>query len=137
MVATKKDKLTGDALGTGRRKTAVARVRLKAGTGVITVNDRPLEQYFAVETDRMNVVEALEATGHRGDMDVHVRVTGGGPTGQSNAIRMGISRALCALDTESFPTLRGGGFLTRDSRMKERKHYGLRGARRGTQFSKR
>ena len=137
MVAAKKDKLTGDALGTGRRKTAVSRVRLRAGTGVITVNDRPLEDYFSVETDRMNVVEALEATGHRGDMDVIVRVAGGGPTGQSNAIRMGISRALLAIDTESFPTLRGGGFLTRDSRMKERKHYGLRGARRGTQFSKR
>jgi len=137
MVATKKDKLTGDALGTGRRKTAVARVRIRAGSGVITINDRPLEDYFSVETDRMNVVEALEATGHRGDMDVLVRVSGGGPTGQSGAIRMGISRALLALDTESFTTLRGGGFLTRDSRMKERKHYGLRGARRGTQFSKR
>jgi small subunit ribosomal protein S9 len=137
MVATKKDKLTGDALGTGRRKTAVARVRLRAGTGVITVNGRPLEQYFPVETDRLNVVEPLETTGHRTDMDVIVRVSGGGPTGQSNAIRMGISRALCAVDSETFPTLRGGGFLTRDSRMKERKHYGLRGARRGTQFSKR
>jgi small subunit ribosomal protein S9 len=137
MVASKKDKLTGDALGTGRRKTAVARVRLRAGTGAITINDRTLEQYFAVETDRMNVADALEATGHRADMDVIVRVAGGGPTGQSMAIRMGISRALLALDTESFPTLRGGGYLTRDSRMKERKHYGLRGARRGTQFSKR
>jgi small subunit ribosomal protein S9 len=137
MVAAKKDKLTGDALGTGRRKTAVARVRLRAGSGKITINDRPLEDYFPVETDRMNVVDALEVTGHRGDMDVLVRVAGGGPTGQSMAIRMGISRALLALDTESFPTLRGGGYLTRDSRMKERKHYGLRGARRGTQFSKR
>lgn len=137
MVAAKKDKLTGDALGTGRRKTAVARVRLRAGSGAITVNDRSLEDYFPVETDRMNVVDALEVTGHRGDMDVIVRVSGGGPTGQSMAIRMGISRALLALDTESFPTLRGGGYLTRDSRMKERKHYGLRGARRGTQFSKR
>jgi small subunit ribosomal protein S9 len=137
MVAAKKDKLTGDALGTGRRKTAVARVRLRAGTGVVTINDRTLEDYFSVETDRMNVLEALEATGHRADMDVIVRVSGGGPTGQSGAIRMGISRALLAIDTESFPTLRGGGFLTRDSRMKERKHYGLRGARRGTQFSKR
>jgi small subunit ribosomal protein S9 len=137
MVAAKKDKLTGDALGTGRRKTAVARVRLRAGTGVVTINDRTLEDYFSVETDRMNVLEALEATGHRADMDVIVRVSGGGPTGQSGAIRMGISRALLAIDTETFPTLRGGGFLTRDSRMKERKHYGLRGARRGTQFSKR
>ena len=137
MVAAKKDKLTGDALGTGRRKTAVARVRLRAGSGKITVNDRTLEHYFPVETDRMNVVDALEVTGHRGDMDVLVRVSGGGPTGQSMAIRMGISRALLALDTDSFPTLRGGGYLTRDSRMKERKHYGLRGARRGTQFSKR
>jgi small subunit ribosomal protein S9 len=137
MVASKKDKLTGDALGTGRRKTAVARVRLRPGTGAIKINDRPLEDYFPVETDRMNVVDALEVTGHRGDMDALIRVSGGGPTGQSMAIRMGISRALLALDTESFPTLRGGGYLTRDSRMKERKHYGLRGARRGTQFSKR
>ncbi|WP_425615590.1 30S ribosomal protein S9 [Anatilimnocola sp. NA78] len=137
MVAAKKDKLTGDALGTGRRKTAVARVRLRAGSGVITINNRPLEDYFSVETDRMNVVDALEATGHRADMDVSIRVAGGGPTGQSGAIRMGIARALLAIDTESFNTLRGGGYLTRDSRMKERKHYGLRGARRGTQFSKR
>lgn len=137
MVAPKKDKLTGDALGTGRRKTAVARVRLRAGTGVIKINDRTLEDFFSVETDRMNVVDALEATGHRADMDVIVRVAGGGPTGQSGAIRMGIARALLAIDTESFPTLRDGGYLTRDSRMKERKHYGLRGARRGTQFSKR
>jgi small subunit ribosomal protein S9 len=137
MVAAKKDKLTGDALGTGRRKTAVARVRLRPGTGAIKINDRTLEDYFPVETDRMNVADALEVTGHRADMDVLVRVSGGGPTGQSMAIRMGIARALLALDTESFPTLRGGGYLTRDSRMKERKHYGLRGARRGTQFSKR
>ena len=137
MVAAKKDKLTGDALGTGRRKTAVARVRLRAGSGVITINDRSLEEYFSVETDRMNVVEALEASGHRADMDVIVRVAGGGPTGQSGAIRMGIARALLAIDTESFPAMRDGGYLTRDSRMKERKHYGLRGARRGTQFSKR
>ena len=137
MVAPKKDKLTGDALGTGRRKTAVARVRLRAGTGVIKINNRTLEDFFSVETDRMNVLDALEATGHRADMDVIVRVAGGGPTGQSGAIRMGIARALLAIDTESFPTLRDGGSLTRDSRMKERKHYGLRGARRGTQFSKR
>lgn len=137
MVAAKKDKLTGDALGTGRRKTAVARVRLRSGSGVITVNDRSLEEYFAVETDRMNVIDALEATGHRADTDAIIRVSGGGPTGQSMAIRMGIARALLAVDTETFPTLRGGGYLTRDSRMKERKHYGLRGARRGTQFSKR
>ncbi|QDU30899.1 30S ribosomal protein S9 [Anatilimnocola aggregata] len=137
MVAAKKDKLTGDALGTGRRKTAVARVRLRAGSGVVTINDRTLEDYFSVETDRMNVVDALEVTGHRADMDVIIRVAGGGPTGQSGAIRMGIARALLAADTESFNTLRGGGYLTRDSRMKERKHYGLRGARRGTQFSKR
>ncbi len=137
MVAPKKDKLTGDALGTGRRKTAVARVRLRAGTGLIKINNRTLEDFFSVETDRMNVLDALEATGHRADMDVIVRVAGGGPTGQSGAIRMGIARALLAIDTESFPTLRDGGYLTRDSRMKERKHYGLRGARRGTQFSKR
>jgi small subunit ribosomal protein S9 len=137
MVAPKKDKLTGDCLGTGRRKTAVARVRVRSGAGKVTINDRDLTEYFPVPTDRSNVLDALEATNHAADVDVHIRVAGGGPTGQSLACRMGIARALLAFDGETFPTLRGGGYLTRDSRMKERKHYGLRGARRGTQFSKR
>jgi small subunit ribosomal protein S9 len=137
MVATKKDIRTGDSLGTGRRKTAVARVRVRAGSGNITINGRPLNEYFPVETDQQNVVEALEASGKRDAVDVAIRVTGGGPTGQSAACKMGLARALIGFDAEVFPTMRDGGFLTRDSRMKERKHYGLRGARRGTQFSKR
>jgi small subunit ribosomal protein S9 len=137
MVATKKDSITGDSLGTGRRKKAIARVRLRPGSGKITVNELPLEQYFPVFTDRQNVLDALEATGQRDGVDVSIRVTGGGKTGQSAACKMGIARALCGHNMETFPTLRGGGYLTRDSRMKERKKYGLRGARRGVQFSKR
>jgi small subunit ribosomal protein S9 len=137
MVATKKDAASGDALGTGRRKTAIARVRLKAGTGKITINDLSLEQYFPVFTDRQQVLDALEVTGHRETVDVAIRCTGGGKTGQAGACKMGIARALCGHNMEAFPALRSGGFLTRDSRMKERKKYGLRGARRGVQFSKR
>ena len=137
MVATKKDALSGDALGTGRRKTAVARVRLKAGSGKIVVNGKPLEEYFPLFTDRQNVLDALEAAGQREAVDVSIRVTGGGKTGQSAACRMGIARALIGNNAETFNPLRDGGFLTRDSRMKERKKYGLRGARRGVQFSKR
>ncbi len=137
MVATKKDKTSGDCLGTGRRKTAVARVRLRPGAGVITINERTLENYFPVVADRATVMEALESTNHAADVDLIVRVHGGGPTGQAGAIKMGIARALCAHDGETFAFLRGNGFLTRDSRMKERKKYGLRGARRGVQFSKR
>jgi small subunit ribosomal protein S9 len=137
MVATKKDSVSGDSLGTGRRKSAVARVRLKAGSGQITVNGHPLDVYFPVFTDRQNVLDALEVTGQREAVDLVIRCTGGGKTGQSAACKMGIARALCDFSAEAFPTLRGGGFLTRDSRMKERKKYGLRGARRGVQFSKR
>jgi small subunit ribosomal protein S9 len=137
MVQPKKDAASGDCLGTGRRKTAVARVRLRAGSGTITVNNRDYSEYFDVEGDRRNVVDALEATGHRQDVDVLVRVTGGGPAGQAVAIRLGISRAMLAFDSNTFAHLRGNGYLTRDSRMKERKKYGLRGARRGVQFSKR
>jgi small subunit ribosomal protein S9 len=137
MVATKKDIRTGDSLGTGRRKTAVARVRIREGSGNITINGRPLNEYFTVETDRQAVLDALDASGKRESVDVVIRVVGGGPTGQSGACKMGIARALVGLDGETFPAMRDGGFLTRDSRMKERKHYGLRGARRGTQFSKR
>ena len=137
MVAVKTDKITGDALGTGRRKTAVARVRVRTGSGKITVNDRPLEQFFQVEGDRRAVIDVLQAAGRVESVDVAIRVNGGGPTGQAGACRMGIARALISYDTGLFPVLRDGGFLTRDSRMKERKKYGLRGARRGVQFSKR
>lgn len=137
MVAVKKDKINGDALGTGRRKSSVARVRVRAGSGNVTINKRPLEEYFPNEQDRRNVLGPLEEVGHKQDVDVIIRVGGGGASGQSGACRMGIARALVSYDSEAFQALRNGGFLTRDARMKERKKYGLRGARRGTQFSKR
>lgn len=137
MVAVKKDKISGDALGTGRRKTSIARVRVRAGSGKITVNGRGFEEYFTEDQDRRGVLQVLDAVNRRDSVDLIVRVEGGGSTGQSGAIRMGLARALVGYDGELFPPLRDGGFLTRDSRMKERKKYGLRGARRGTQFSKR
>lgn len=137
MIAAKLDKSTGESLGTGRRKTSVARVRLKAGKGQIVINGRPLDEYFPHEKDRRAVLDPLTAAGKRDTVDLNIRVTGGGSTGQSGACKMGIARALVGLDGETFPTMRDGQFLTRDSRMKERKHYGLRGARRGVQFSKR
>ncbi len=133
----KKDAASGDCLGTGRRKSAIARVRIRAGSGKITVNDRELKDYFSVEKERQSVVESLEAVGHREDVDVIIRCSGGGIAGQAGAVRLGIARALVAYDETTFAHFRSNGFLTRDSRMKERKKYGLRGARRGTQFSKR
>src|SRR5262245_33206151 len=137
MVAVRKDKVSGDCLGTGRRKKAIARVRLRPGSGKITVNGREMTEYFRVVSQQQMVLDALDATGKREQVDLIISCSGGGPKGQAGACKMGIARALCALDMETFPTLRGGGFLTRDSRMKERKKYGLRGARRGVQFSKR
>ena len=137
MVAAKKDKITDDALGTGRRKSAVARVRVRAGSGQILINKRPLEEYFPNDQDRRAVTDVLDAVEQREAVDVIIRVNGGGNTGQAGACRMGIARALVCHNAELFPTLRDGGFLTRDARMKERKKYGLHGARRGTQFSKR
>jgi small subunit ribosomal protein S9 len=137
MVAAKKDKVSGDSLGTGRRKTAIARVRIRPGSGKIVVNGRELAHYFPVISQQQAVLEALDATGKREQVDVSITCSGGGPNGQAGACKMGISRALIGLDGETFPTLRDGGYLTRDSRMKERKKYGLRGARRGVQFSKR
>jgi small subunit ribosomal protein S9 len=128
---------TKDALGTGRRKTSVARVRVRAGEGKITINDRPVEDYFHNDNDRKNVMSALNATGKAGAVDVSIQVHGGGISGQSGAILLGIARALKIFDTELEPALRQNNLLTRDGRMKERKKYGLRGARRGTQFSKR
>lgn len=133
----KKDKITGDSLGVGRRKTAVARVRVKPGSGKISVNGREFEEYFSNIKDQRRVVETLDAVGVRGQVDVWIRASGGGPSGQADACRMGIARALIGMNAESGPPLRSQGFLTRDSRMKERKKYGLRGARRGVQFSKR
>jgi small subunit ribosomal protein S9 len=134
---TKKDKVNGDSLGTGRRKSSVARVRIREGAGKITVNDREFEKYFVTDAERRLVLQTLDHVGHRDKVDVFVRVSGGGPMSQAGAIRMGLARALVSLSEENFPPLRDDGFLTRDSRMKERKKYGLRGARRGTQFSKR
>jgi small subunit ribosomal protein S9 len=137
MVAVKTDKISGDALGTGRRKTAVARVRVRAGSGKITVNGRAMEDFFHVDGERRAIQEVLQAVGKTDSVDILIRVSGGGPSGQAGACRMGIARALISYDTGLFNALRDGQFLTRDSRMKERKKYGLRGARRGVQFSKR
>ena len=137
MVAVRKDKVNNDALGTGRRKSSVARVRIRPGSGKITINKREMDDYFRNEQDRKALLGPIEASEKKSEVDVIIRVHGGGSTGQAGACRMGIARALCSYDTEVFAALRDGGFLTRDSRMKERKKPGLRGARRGTQFSKR
>ena len=136
-VVQKKDKINGDALGTGRRKSSVARVRIRAGKGAIKINNRPIEEYFANDQDRAALFAVLDAAERRDAVDVLIRAGGGGTTGQAGACRMGIARALVSYDEELFPAMRDGGFLTRDSRMKERKKCGLHGARRGTQFSKR
>ena len=123
--------------GTGRRKKAIARVRLVPGTGKININERDLEDYIKYETLRNVVREPLMITDTMGQYDVLVNVKGGGYTGQAGAIRHGISRALLQVDNELRPLLKKAGFLTRDSRMKERKKYGLKAARRAPQFSKR
>ncbi len=124
-------------LGTGRRKSSVARVRLVPGSGNITINKRDIEEYFGYETLKMLVKSPLVLTDKLGSYDVFVNVQGGGYTGQAGAIRHGIARALNAADAELRPALKKAGFLTRDSRMKERKKYGLKAARRAPQFSKR
>ena len=123
--------------GVGRRKSAVARVRVAPGTGKIEINGRTLNEYFTNERDRKSIFGPLEVTNTGGKMDVLVAADGGGPTGQTGAIVMGLGRALAKFDTALEAPLRGAGFLTRDSRMKERKKYGQRGARRRFQFSKR
>jgi small subunit ribosomal protein S9 len=123
--------------GTGRRKSAVARVRIAPGSGKIQVNGRTLNEYFTFERDRKAIFGPLEITNTGGKMDVLVNTSGGGPTGQSGAIVMGLGRALARYDKTLEIPLRKSGFLTRDSRMKERKKYGQRGARRKFQFSKR
>ena len=137
MVAVKKDKISGDALGTGRRKSSVARVRVRPGSGTITVNSKPMSDYFVNDQHQAAIVATLSAVEKSDQVDVLVRVSGGGMTGQSGAVRMGLARALVSMDEALHEALREGGFLTRDSRMKERKKPGLRGARRGVQFSKR
>ncbi len=124
-------------LGTGRRKTSVARVRLAAGNGKIVVNGRPFENYFLTETLRMQATQPLVATESVTKFDVEVNVMGGGPSGQAGAMRHGLARALLATDANLRPTLKAGGFLTRDARMRERKKYGQPGARKRFQYSKR
>ena len=123
--------------GVGRRKSAVARVRIAPGAGKIEINGRTLNEYFTNERDRKSIFGPLEVTNTGGKMDVLVNADGGGPTGQTGAIVMGLGRALAKFDTGLEAPLRNAGFLTRDSRMKERKKYGQRGARRRFQFSKR
>ncbi len=128
---------TQDFLGTGRRKTAVARVRLAVGSGKITINGRALEKYFFTESQRILAQQALVVTETANKYDVKVNVAGGGPNGQAGAVRHGIARALLQTDVTLRGSLKSNGLLTRDSRMKERKKYGQPGARKRFQFSKR
>ena len=123
--------------GTGRRKSSIARVYLTPGNGKITVNKRDIDDYFGLETLKVIVRQPLVATDNVSKYDVNVTVKGGGYTGQAGAIRHGIARALIEVDEELRPVLKAAGFLTRDPRMKERKKYGLKAARRAPQFSKR
>lgn len=123
--------------GTGRRKSSVARVRVYAGTGKITINGRDIDDYFGLETLKLITNQPLELTNTVGKFDIECNVNGGGVTGQAGAIRHGLSRALLQFDGELRPILKKAGFLTRDPRMKERKKYGLKAARRAPQFSKR
>ena len=124
--------------GTGRRKSSVARVHLfENGTGTITINGRDIDDYFGLETLKMVVRQPLNTTGAIGKVDITATVAGGGVSGQAGALRHGISRALLQMNAEYRPALKAAGFLTRDPRMKERKKYGLKAARRAPQFSKR
>ena len=126
--------------GTGRRKKSVARVRLYPGSGEITINGRSIDEYFGLETLKLIVNQPFGVTGTTGNlekMDIVATVTGGGVTGQAGAIRHGVARALLLVNEENRPALKAAGFLTRDPRMKERKKYGLKAARRAPQFSKR
>ena len=130
-------KSTQKFYGTGRRKSSVARVYLVPGSGKITINKRDIDEYFGLETLKVVVRQPLVLTGTDGKYDVMVNVKGGGYTGQAGAIRHGIARALLEADADHRPSLKAEGYLTRDPRMKERKKYGLKAARRAPQFSKR
>jgi small subunit ribosomal protein S9 len=130
-------KTTNEFLGTGRRKTSVARVRLAPGSGKITINRRAFENYFPLDTQRAIVTQPLTVTSTGDKLDVKVNVQGGGPQGQAGAVRHGISRALLKFDAALRPALKKEGFLTRDPRERERKKYGQPGARARFQFSKR
>ena len=123
--------------GTGRRKSSVARVYVMPGTGNITINKRDIDDYFGLETLKVIVRQPLETIGATDKFDIKISVHGGGYTGQAGAIKHGIARALVQADADNRPALKKAGFLTRDSRMKERKKYGLKAARRAPQFSKR
>jgi small subunit ribosomal protein S9 len=136
-MSTATETKSGEALGTGRRKTAVARVRARAGSGRIVVNGRPFDEYFPNEKDRATALQPLITAERREAVDLTITCTGGGMTGQAGACKLGIARALLAFDGTTEQPLRAANMMTRDSRMKERKKYGFRGARRGTQFSKR
>ena len=129
--------MANELYGTGRRKSSVARVRIVPGTGKITINDRDIDDFFGLETLKVVVRQPLVATDTLGKFDVIAKVSGGGFTGQAGAIRHGLSRALLTVDEEYRPALKAAGFLTRDPRMKERKKYGMKAARRAPQFSKR
>jgi small subunit ribosomal protein S9 len=128
---------TTEYLGTGRRKTAVARVRLAAGSGKVTINGRTIENYFHLETQRSHSLQPLVTTDSSNKFDVRVNVKGGGPNGQAGAVRHGLARALIEADASLRPALKAEGLLTRDPRMKERKKYGQPGARKRFQYSKR
>ena len=134
-MAAKKEKIT--FYGTGRRKKSIARVRITNGNGKITINNKTLDEFFGVETLKVIVKQPLTATNTVSKYDVICKVQGGGYTGQAGAIRHGIARALNEANSEYRPTLKANGFLTRDPRMKERKKYGLKKARKAPQFSKR
>ena len=135
--AARKPVVTGNALGTGRRKEAIARVRIMPGTGKWLVNDRPLQGYFPNKMNQQLNHEPFVSLGAEDQFDVVARITGGGVTGQAGALRLGIARALILVDPENRPTLKRAGFLTRDPRVKERKKYGLKKARKAPQYSKR
>jgi small subunit ribosomal protein S9 len=124
-------------LGTGRRKTAIARVRLATGTGKIQINGRAFENYFPTETQRMVATQPLTITATADKFDAHITVSGGGPNGQAGAVRHGLARALLTIDANFRPLLKAEGLLTRDPRMRERKKYGQPGARKRFQYSKR
>ncbi len=124
-------------MSTGRRKRAVARVRFRAGSGRITVNGKPVAEYFPSETHRMVLVEPLRITTNEESYDIDATIHGGGATGQAGALRLGIARALVALDADVRPTLKQAGLLSRDARVKESKKYGLKKARKAPQYSKR
>ena len=130
-------KATNDFIGTGRRKTSIARVRLATGSGKITVNGRAFENYFPLETLRATAAQPLAVTSTTEKLDANINVSGGGPNGQAGAVSHGIARALLKFDANLRPQLKAEGLLTRDSRMKERKKYGQPGARKRYQYSKR